>query len=109
MSDDYQIEIPPSFIAIYTDARRRLTVKLAELRQRYDLCEDTAQQLVEPGRHIHFDLGLTQDEVIDRLLAGLHDSDSGLTADEAVWVIKRMAELLDWTLPGDERFQPSPD
>jgi len=24
-------------------------------------------------------------------------------------VIKRMAELLDWTLPGDERFQPSPD
>ena len=99
MSDDYQIEIPPSFIAIYTDARRRLTVKLAELRQRYDLCEDTAQQLVEPGRHIHFDLGLTQDEVIDRLLAGLHDSDSGLTADEAVWVIKRMAELLDWTLP----------
>jgi len=84
-------------------------VKLAELRQRYDLCEDTAQQLVEPGRHIHFDLGLTQDEVIDRLLAGLHEGDSGLTADEAVWVIKRMAELLDWTLPGDERFQPSPD
>lgn len=106
MSDDYQIEIPPSFIAIYTDARKRLTVKLAELRQRYDLCEDTAQQLVEPGRHIHFDLGLTQDEVIDRLLAGLHNPDSGLTADEAVWVIKRMAELLDWTLPGDERFQP---
>jgi len=104
MSDEYQIEIPPSFTALYTDARRRLTVKLPELRQRYDLCEDTAQQLVEPGRHIHFDLGLTQDEVIDRLHAGLVGSESGLREDEAVWVIKRMAELLDWTLPGDARF-----
>lgn len=109
MSDDYQIEIPPSFIAIYTDARRRLTVKLAELRQRYDLCEDTAQQLVEPGRHIHFDLGLTQDEVYDRLHAGLTGDDSGLTGAEAVWILRRMAELLDWTLPGDARFAPADD
>jgi hypothetical protein len=99
MSDEYQIEIPPSFTALYTDARRRLTVKLAELRQRYELCEDTAQQLVEPGRHIHFDIGLTQDEVIDRLHVGLTSGESGLTADEAVWVITRMVELLDWTLP----------
>jgi hypothetical protein len=99
MSDEYQIEIPPSFTALYTDPRGRLTVNLAELRQRYDLCEDTAQQLVEPGRHIHFDLGLTQDEVFAQLHAGLSGADSGLLAEEATWVIKRMAELLDWTLP----------
>jgi hypothetical protein len=104
MSDDYQIEIPPSFTALYTDARRRLTMKLAELRQRYDLCEDTAQQLVEPGRHIHFDIGLTEDEVFGHLHGGLTGADSGLTAAEAVWVIKRLAELLDWTLPADDRF-----
>lgn len=99
MSDEYQIEIPPSFTTLYTDAGRRLTVRLVELRQRYELCEDLAQQLTEPGRHIHFDLGLTQDEVFDRLHAGLAGDDSGVSNAEAAWVIKRLAELLDWTLP----------
>jgi hypothetical protein len=105
MSDDYQIEIPQSFIAVYTNTRRRLTVPLAELRQRYELCEDLAQQLIEPGRHIHCDLGLSEDEVINQLHGGLSSPDSGVSGDEAVWVIKRLAELLDWTRPGDERFR----
>jgi hypothetical protein len=108
MSDEYQIEVPPSFYALYTDTRRRLTVPLRELRQRYELCEDTAQGLVEPGRHIHFDLGLSEDEVINQLHAGLSGPDAPVPAAEAVWILKRLAELLDWTLPGDERFSPAP-
>ena len=43
MTDDNQIFIPPSFLELYTDRRRRLTVTLDALRLRYDLCEDMAQ------------------------------------------------------------------
>ena len=45
MSDEYQIEIPPSFTALYSDARHRLTVPLRTLRDRYEVCEDLAQHL----------------------------------------------------------------
>lgn len=100
MSDDYQIEIPPSFMALYTDARHRLTVSLAQLRARYELCEDLAQQLIESAQHIHHDLGVTQDEVMDRLHAGLRVPESGLEATEADWVLQRLAELLGWGWSG---------
>jgi hypothetical protein len=100
MSDEYQIEIPPSFIALYTDARHRLTVSLAQLRARYEVCEDLAQQLVESAQHIHHDLGVSQDEVMDRLHAGLRDAESGLGGAEADWVLQRLAELLGWGWSG---------
>lgn len=96
MSDDYQIEIPPSFSALYLDARQRLTVPLAELRSRYETCEDLANQLMEHGRHAHFDLGLPEREVLTRCLAGLQNEESGFSPSEATWVITRLAELLDW-------------
>ena len=49
MSDEYQIHIPPSFEAVYRDARHRLTVSRDTFRARYELCEDMAQMLVEPS------------------------------------------------------------
>ena len=47
MDDDGQLSIPPSFAALYRDARGRMTVLAAEFRARYELCEDMAQMLVE--------------------------------------------------------------
>ncbi|WP_047198299.1 hypothetical protein [Caldimonas brevitalea] len=100
MSDEYQIEIPPSFYALYTDARRRLTVPLNVLRARYDLCEDLAQQLVGHARNQHHGShGLREDEVLRRCRLGLSTPDAGVSAAEAGWVVRRLAELLDWECP----------
>lgn len=97
MTDDNQIRVPESFLDLYTDrVRHRLRVPLAELRARYEVCEDLAQQLVASGQHLHFDLGVSEDEVLIRIETGLQTPESGLTPDEGIWVTRRLAELLDW-------------
>lgn len=99
MPDDYQIHVPASFHALYADRRQRLQVPLTQLRQRYELCEDLAQQLVDAARALHFDRDVPPDEVLMQLHAGLCSPDSGLSGSEAMWVVRRLAELLEWTLP----------
>ena len=47
MNDDNQILVPPSFIAVHSDARGRLRERAEVLRQRYELCEALASHLVE--------------------------------------------------------------
>lgn len=96
MSDEYQIEIPPSFTALYTDARRRLTVPLATLRAQYEVCEDLSNHLVDHCRGIHLDIGVPQAEVLERCHKGLQSPESGVSAQQALWVITRLAELLGW-------------
>jgi len=96
MSDDYQIEIPPSFIALHTDSRRRLTVPLRELRERYELCEDLAQQLVDHARTTHFAHGISEDEVLRRMHLGLLHPTPQVDEAQAGWIVRRLAELLDW-------------
>jgi hypothetical protein len=90
MSDDDQTLIPPSFEAVYRDARGRLTV------QRYELCEDMAQLLVDPSQAVHHDQGVSEDLILERTLAGLVTTESGFSEAEAVWVVTRLAELLGW-------------
>ncbi len=96
MSDDYQIPIPPSFQSLYLDARRRLTLPLAEFRARYELCEDMAQMLVEQSKSIHFGQGVSEDVILERMHAGLADPASGFSDAEARWIATRLAELLGW-------------
>lgn len=96
MSDDYQILIPPSFIALYTDPRRRLTVTLDTLRARYDLCEDLASRLVDFASAVHHDLGVSEDEVLARCRRGLLEAPPQVEPAEALWVERRLAELLGW-------------
>ena len=45
MSSDQLTPIPPSFLALYSGARQRLLAPLSVVRQRYELCEDLAQQI----------------------------------------------------------------
>lgn len=96
MSDAYQIPIPPSFHAVHADARGRLLLPLAEFRARYELCEDLAQALVERAQAVRFDLGLDETTVLQRLLRGLQAPDAGLDGGEPAWVLRRLAELLEW-------------
>lgn len=42
------------------------------------------------------DLGVTELDVLGQLLRGLQMADSAVTPDEAHWVVRRLAELLEW-------------
>ena len=99
MSDEYQIEIPPSFMALYTDRRHRLTTSVAHLRARYDVCEDLANHLTDHCRHIHVDIGVDEQDVLERCHRGLVGPDAVVAENEAGWVVTRLAELLDWPAP----------
>ena len=47
MDNENQITVPPSFLAVYGDARGRLREHIDTVRARYELCEDLASALVE--------------------------------------------------------------
>ncbi len=57
--DENQIYVPPSFIAIHSDARGRLTSPMALVRERSELCEDLAQQMVEHCSALYHRLGIS--------------------------------------------------
>jgi hypothetical protein len=95
-TDEYQIHIPPSFTALYCDARHRLSVPLSTLRERYELCEDLANHLVEHCNSLQVTVGDCEAEVLERCQQGLLTPPSFVSDDEARWVITRLAELLGW-------------
>jgi hypothetical protein len=104
MSDEHQIEIPASFLALYTDARRRLSIPLPTLRDRYELCEDLAQHLTSSCRNIHVEIGVDEQEVLQRCLQGLLDGGDTVSPEEAEWTTIRLAELLGWPHPRLQGF-----
>jgi hypothetical protein len=100
MSDAYQIDIPPSFFALYADpARQRLREPIDHVRQRYEVCEDLATHLTEHARILAHVEVPSEDEVLHRIHDGLATPESGVSADEARWIITRLAELLGWQSP----------
>jgi len=96
MSDEYQIEIPPSFYAIYSDERQRLGAPLSTVRAQYEVCEDLANHLSEHCLEVHRDIGVPTDDVLERCHLGLCEPASGVSVAEAGWVVTRLAELLGW-------------
>jgi hypothetical protein len=100
MSDDNQIEIPQSFIAMHIPrGRDRPNVSREVVLARYEQCEDIAQTLVEHAQAWAFRENLPEREILSRCHQGLLADASGLTAQESAWVILRLAELLDWLPP----------
>jgi hypothetical protein len=63
MDDSNQIEVPPSFVALYT-ARSgdRLTRPPQAVRERYEVCEDLAQMLAEQASAAQFKTGASEHE-----------------------------------------------
>lgn len=97
MSDLHQIEIPASFIALYIDpGRTRPNAPREVIGARYELCEDLAQMLTEHARTMLFDLGVTECDVLERCHRGLVGDASAFSPAEAGWIVRRLAELLDW-------------
>jgi len=103
MDGGNQIEVPPSFVALFTaPGGQRLTQPAAAVRERYELCEDLAQMLCEQASTAAFKSGASASEVLTGLQAALSAGDGALQASEPAWVVARIAELLDWD------FSPPP-
>jgi hypothetical protein len=100
MSDESQIEIPPSFIALFVaPGRIKPSASRAEIQQRYEYCEDLATMLTETAQSRLWELGITERDVLERIREGLLAGQAGVNAAEAEWVTRRLAELLGWEGP----------
>lgn len=99
MDDDNQIHVPPSFLAVYSDARGRLTERADMVRTRYELCEDLAGHLVEQAQTLYHVQAPSEAEILRRIHAGLANAESGVSTAEAAWIATRLAELLNWPCP----------
>jgi hypothetical protein len=100
MSDDNQIVTPPSFIALFVlPGRIKPTESREFIAQRYELCEDMATMLTEPAQTRLWELGITEADVLQRMHQGLVAEPSALSWAEAGWVIRRLAEMLNWDCP----------
>ena len=98
MTIDNQIEIPPSFMAMYvTPGRDRPNAPQEVVVARYELCEDMACLLAEQAQTLMDKDNLSEREVLLRCHQGLLADSLALNERESVWVIHRLAELLEWT------------
>ena len=101
MPDDNQSSVPASFIALFVPAGRvKPSESRAHISARYEFCEDLAEMLTEHASTKLFELGVHETDVLERMFQGLVADASVVNADEAWWVVHRLAELLAWPAPG---------
>ena len=100
MDDANQIAVPPSFLELFTaPGGYKLTEPIAHVRARYELCEDLAQMLTERASAEQFRSGAGEREVLEGMQRALSQEGSPVQPQEAAWVVRRLAELLDWEFP----------
>ena len=106
MSDESQIRVPASFIALFVPRGRVKPTEPREfITERHDFCEDLASLMTEHAKATLFDLGIAESDVLERCHRGLLVEGSVVSPPEAGWVVRRLAELLEWACP-DEIGQP---
>ena len=104
--DESQIQPPPSFLALFASpSGHRLLQPIAFVRERYELCEDLAQMLTERASAEQFRSGAGERNVLESMELALSQEGSPVQPEEASWVVRRLAELLDWEFPAST---PSP-
>lgn len=97
MSDENQIDVPSSFIALFVEPGRiKPNASRGEILKRYEYCEDLAHMLVESAQTHLWQLGIAERDVLERMHAGLMSGEAGVDEAEARWVTRRLAELLGW-------------
>ena len=97
MSDESQIYVAPSFIALFIEpGRTKPSATREHIAARHEFCEDLANLLTDHASTKLFELGVTELDVLERIHRGLLAGDSAVTLDEAQWVIRRLAELQGW-------------
>ena len=97
MYEEYQIEIPQSFMALFVDpGRQKPNASREVVAQRYELCEDMATMLTQTAKDMLLSLGIAEDDVLLQCFRGLTGAEAVVTEPEARWVVRRLAELLEW-------------
>ncbi len=97
MSEQNQLEIPQAFVSLYVaPGQIKPSLRRPELHQRYEFCEDLCNLLSENARNVIFDLSIAETDVLHRFHQGLLAEQSGVTAAEAGWIIRRLCETLNW-------------
>ena len=98
--DESQLLVPESFAELFiTPGQRKPSIDRAALAEKFELCEDMAQMLTEHASQVLVKLGITEGDVLGRMLQGLVAEEGRLSEGEALWVVSRLAELLQWPLP----------
>ena len=101
MSDENQLTIPPSFIALFVPPGRiKPNASREQIAERYEFCEDLATMMMDSAKTLLWELGVTEADVLERVRRGLLTDESGVDAPQAEWVTHRLAELLDWPWQG---------
>ena len=104
MSDESQIVVPPSFVALFVEpGRTKPTASRAHITERYEFCEALASLLVERAQTLQWQLGITEEDVLERLREGLRGPEAPVPEAEAEWILRRLAELLEWQRPFPRR------
>ena len=97
MSDENQLIVPPSFIALFVPpGRSKPNASREQIAERYEFCEDLATMMMDSAKTLLWELGVTEADVLERVRRGLLTDESGVDAAQAEWVAHRLAELLDW-------------
>ena len=99
MQDGSQIFIPDSFIALFQGRQQRLRQPLTEIAQRYELCEDLAQMLVEQAQILYHQSAPSEQAILKTMYLGLQGEGAVVSSPEARWVVLRLSELLGWKSP----------
>ena len=96
MSDDNQILLPESFLALFlSPGRSKPSASHAHIMERYELCEDLASALVEQANTRKWELGVEAEDIAERIRIGLLSGETGLNEAEAQWVTRRLTELMN--------------
>ncbi|MEO7150759.1 MAG: hypothetical protein ABIX46_03455 [Burkholderiaceae bacterium] len=93
-----QLEIPPSFMALYTRHGRPSAAREV-VEARYEACEDLAHGVAGFCSTQAADDDGGRSAILLRCHAGLLLTPQTLSAAEAGWVTGRTAELLEWDTP----------
>jgi hypothetical protein len=100
MTQDRQIVIPASFIALYIPAGKVRPIATREwLEERHDLCEDFATLLAGQVKEKVWTLGITQEDALERVARALETPPLDMSAPESDWVMRRLHEILTFGEP----------
>ena len=108
MDDTSQIQPPPSFAELFRSASGKLSLPIAEVVARYELCEDLACHLVEQAQTLYHTGNSSEEQVLLGIFSALSAEGSVVSAAEARWVAQRLAELLEWRAPQLPQSPQSP-
>jgi hypothetical protein len=100
MYEENQNFVPESFMMLYVKpGHYKPSLPRSELTQRYELCEDMANMLTDTVSTQQFQLGITENDALEKCWQGLIAEPSMVNPEEAFWVVCRLAELLSWPIP----------